>query len=105
MTCAQSGSKSRLQSLLVSPLAVADAGLDELAPHFVPPAAGRRPAAELAIGNIVRRVLHIIREEAQQEEIEELQAATPVDKVDISKQQVGMPAHPQHSPLSSHAQL
>jgi hypothetical protein len=37
-------------------------------------------AAELAIGNIVRRVLHVIREEEQQEQLEQSEgSSTPGD--------------------------
>lgn len=45
--------------------------------------------AELAIGNIVRRVLHIIREEAQQEELDAAQqASSSSNKQDVVKAQV-----------------
>lgn len=47
--------------------------------------------AELAIGNIVRRVLHMIREEQQQEQLEQSDGSSvPGDAA--SKQQVGTQA-------------
>lgn len=47
--------------------------------------------AELAIGNIVRRVLHIVREEAKHEELSEHESAKPeVVKVEAVKQQAGL---------------
>lgn len=50
--------------------------------------------AELAIGNIVRRVLHMIREEQQQEQLEQSEVgSTP----DAKQEQKGVRAQAQHS--------